>query len=138
MATGMKYISKIPKVVPAGKLLCHNHVRPAEPINTNGFRAWLADPSDSYERCDCGWAGLEHYKGKKTSKKRATKAERLAVCSGSLLNLRKYLDPNVSVCDMLKILEAVGATIPLEMFQLATKIDEGNKPVKKTTKRATK
>ena len=66
---GWRYVNKIPKKIPEGKILCHNHVQPAHPINMNGFRVWLVDSSDKWERCLCGWGdGIEHYKGKKESR----------------------------------------------------------------------
>jgi hypothetical protein len=46
------------EAIPPGKILVHNHVRPAERQGTRGFRFWLADapPAENYEPCDCGWA----------------------------------------------------------------------------------
>ncbi len=63
----MKYICDIPKTVPDdGTIVVHNHVKPAAPIGTNGFRVWLDDPSDKYERCLCDWGGgIEHYRVKR-------------------------------------------------------------------------
>jgi len=51
------YLTAIPKVVPEGKIVVHNHIRPAVRLGVRGFRAWLADKGDPvYERCDCDWA----------------------------------------------------------------------------------
>ncbi len=73
----MTYLSHVPKSVPAGKIVVHNHVRPPRGgpraglknavhggvstmrLGSRGFRAWLADPSpDTYavEVCPCDWA----------------------------------------------------------------------------------
>jgi hypothetical protein len=38
-----------------GRLLVHNHARPAERSGTRGFRAWEDDPLPQYVVCDCGW-----------------------------------------------------------------------------------
>lgn len=54
-----RYVSRIPRAVPAGMVLVHNHVRPDGPDhlpNVNGFRAWLATPEPQYVPCSCGWA----------------------------------------------------------------------------------
>ena len=60
-----RYVNAIPKSIPKGKILCHNNVQPAHPINRNGFRVWLDDSSDHYERPKCGWGdGIEHYRVK--------------------------------------------------------------------------
>jgi hypothetical protein len=58
-----EYISVIPKEVPEGRVLMHNHVRPTTRLGSWGFRAWLDDHvPDNFARCDCGWApGLVHY-----------------------------------------------------------------------------
>lgn len=61
--TGIIYLSRIPPTpIPAGRIVAHNHVRPADfhanyPLGLNGFRAWTddADP-ERYERCSCEWA----------------------------------------------------------------------------------
>src|ERR1051325_11481545 len=59
----VRYLTTIPSSVPRRRILVHNHVRPAPPrglpgtsLGLNGFRAWLAGPSDRYERCPCSWA----------------------------------------------------------------------------------
>ncbi|MBX9693020.1 MAG: hypothetical protein K2Z81_11595 [Cyanobacteria bacterium] len=60
----IKYVNRLPKTIPEGMVLCHNHVRPQMPINTNGFRVFLAPKSKRYQRCKCGWAdGIVHYTG---------------------------------------------------------------------------
>jgi hypothetical protein len=53
----MRYVARVPKVVPKGMVLVHNHVKPAPALGVNGFRAWLA-PTDPklWERCPCTWA----------------------------------------------------------------------------------
>ena len=38
-----------------GRVLVHNHVRPAQRSGTRRFRVWEIDPSSRYEVCDCGW-----------------------------------------------------------------------------------
>ena len=49
-----EYLTNLPEVVPAGKILVHNQGR----AGMRGFRAWLAPATerDRYEPCDCGWA----------------------------------------------------------------------------------
>ncbi len=63
-AKGMEYLNTIPKAVPAGRVLVHNHIRPTRQINLNGFRIWLAKPKTDYEPCPCGWAPelAKHYR----------------------------------------------------------------------------
>ena len=53
----MQYLSKLPKKIPTGKVLVHNHVRPTRRLGSRGFRAWLSSPDETrLEICDCGWA----------------------------------------------------------------------------------
>ena len=60
---------KLPRSVPEGRVLVHNHVRhePDTPTGVNGFRAWTV-PVDwqavPLVECDCGWAPLAgaHYR----------------------------------------------------------------------------
>jgi len=71
--TGLYYLprGKMPMKVPAGCVLVHNkvahtvHSRPG----ISGFRAWFHEqsdrkliPSNRLVSCDCGWAGLRHYR----------------------------------------------------------------------------
>jgi hypothetical protein len=60
----MEYVFNLPEAVPAGKVLVHNHVRPTSRLGFAGFRAWLDDPGENYEVCDCGWAPKlsDHYR----------------------------------------------------------------------------
>jgi hypothetical protein len=63
----MVYVPYIPKAVPRGKLLVHNHVEALSndhPPGLNGFRCWLQMPDElPVELCQCGWAPhLEHYR----------------------------------------------------------------------------
>ena len=60
--TAMSYVARIPRQLRPGKVLVHNHVRPAgfgprTPVGTEGFRAWFADPDpEALRACRCGWA----------------------------------------------------------------------------------
>jgi hypothetical protein len=60
----MEYVFNLPKAVPVGKVLVHNHVRPTLRLGFAGFRAWLDNPGENYEICNCGWAPKlsEHYR----------------------------------------------------------------------------
>jgi hypothetical protein len=54
----IKYISYVPTIVPAGRVLVHNlisHDKKTVP-GTNGFRAWFDTPHHDYVICSCGWA----------------------------------------------------------------------------------
>lgn len=65
-----KYVKGIPrKALPEGKVLVHNVVSPAMPLNTNGFRAWVQPLDNTLVLCDCKMAGanmrgLKHYRGR--------------------------------------------------------------------------
>jgi hypothetical protein len=69
VASELRYLSALPKSVPAGRIVVHNQVRPPGFPNIrlgfDGFRAWT-EPEDAPERvrCDCGWAPQlpEHYR----------------------------------------------------------------------------
>jgi hypothetical protein len=56
--TGVNYLTGIPKPldVPPGRIVVHNHDKPASRLGTRGFRAWTDEPSDRYGVCGCGWA----------------------------------------------------------------------------------
>jgi hypothetical protein len=55
---GTEYVvDEVPAVIPEGRVLVHNNATWVGPgINEQGFRAWLAFPSPSFEACSCGWA----------------------------------------------------------------------------------
>jgi prophage regulatory protein len=55
------------EAIPPGKILVHNHVRPAERQGERGFRFWWADDAARHEPCDCGWAPHlpAHYRGRR-------------------------------------------------------------------------
>jgi hypothetical protein len=61
---GRTYLSRMPMVVPAGRVLVHNNLRPTRRFGVRGFRAWLQNSTDGLERCDCGFAPLiaTHYR----------------------------------------------------------------------------
>jgi hypothetical protein len=67
--TGLHYCREltIPRAIPTGNVLVHNHVRHAAdtPCGINGFRAWMQNPDHGLERCKCGWSGLPHYRVKR-------------------------------------------------------------------------
>ena len=51
-----EYLNKLPKQIPANRILRHNRVRPIFPLGRNGFRAWLRDRKpDDEPICDCPW-----------------------------------------------------------------------------------
>ncbi len=50
------YLARLPKAVPDGRLLVHNHVRPSRRLGERGFRAWLTSDAGGSEPGDCGWA----------------------------------------------------------------------------------
>lgn len=60
----MRYVLTVPKTIPAGRVLVHNHIQHAvdTPCGWNGFRAWTQKRSRRLERCKCGWSGLPHYR----------------------------------------------------------------------------
>jgi hypothetical protein len=54
---GIRYLMFLPaEPVPAPDVVVHNHAPPSSPLNSNNFRAWLAEPSDLIEPCACDWA----------------------------------------------------------------------------------
>jgi len=60
----LDYLSAIPELIPLGKVVVHNRVRPTRKLGSRGFRAWIDVPCDKYEKCSCGWAPelKEHYR----------------------------------------------------------------------------
>lgn len=68
--TKMRYVRSgiVPKTVPAGRVLVHNHIFHAvdQPAGANGFRAWTQAPAVDLLKCSCGWSGLPHYRTKAT------------------------------------------------------------------------
>jgi hypothetical protein len=63
----VKYVKTIPRELPEGMVLVHNHVRPARRPGVRGFRAWTQKLDDGLEVCPCDWAGadlhgLVHYR----------------------------------------------------------------------------
>jgi hypothetical protein len=56
LITPSTYLTRLPKVLPADRVLVHNHVRPTRRLGSRGFRAWLSPPSERLTVCRCGWA----------------------------------------------------------------------------------
>jgi hypothetical protein len=64
----MQYLTKLPRAVPAGRVLVHNNVTPTRRLSSRGFRAWLSEPDTTrLEICQCGWAPElgEHHRVKR-------------------------------------------------------------------------
>jgi hypothetical protein len=59
----MCYLATKPRMVPAGRVLVHNHTKHSKvtKVNLNGFRAWYQKPNETLMPCKCGWARLPHY-----------------------------------------------------------------------------
>jgi hypothetical protein len=59
----MAYLSTKPRMIPAGRVLVHNHTKHSKvtKVNLNGFRAWYQKPNETLVLCKCGWARLSHY-----------------------------------------------------------------------------
>lgn len=58
--------STVPKAVPEGRILAHNHIMHTARTRhgVRGFRCWVWAPEDIPEHfapCPCGWSGLPHY-----------------------------------------------------------------------------
>jgi hypothetical protein len=52
-----EYPTKLPKSVPQGKVLVHNHVhRPTRTQGVRGSRYWLQPPADNLIVCTCAFA----------------------------------------------------------------------------------
>ena len=65
----LDYVTGIPKALPPGKVLVHNHVIPQLVLGRNGFRAWTQPLDDTLELCECNWGGVDlhglaHYRVK--------------------------------------------------------------------------
>ena len=63
--TEMEYLRSLPKVVPAGKVLVHNSVRPSRRQGNRGARFWLSpEGTERLEHCPCDWAPElgQHYR----------------------------------------------------------------------------
>lgn len=59
------YLSRVPKAVPAGVAVVHNHIRPTQRLGSRGFRAWTQAPDpEQLEACPCEWAPWlgEHFR----------------------------------------------------------------------------
>ena len=66
----MRYVRvcTVPKTIPEGRFLHHNHVQhgPTTGCGANGFRAWTSpNVMDGFVKCPCTWSGLPHYAWKK-------------------------------------------------------------------------
>jgi hypothetical protein len=68
-ATTKEYFARIPKQVPWGRIIVHNHIQPQAPLRRNGFRAWSDLPEPKYVECYCGWAPHlgRHYRVSRTA-----------------------------------------------------------------------
>jgi hypothetical protein len=68
MSDDAKYISRLPRSVPAGRVLAHNPVQATtvdQLPGVRGFRAFTfpaAEVPDNFVPCNCGWSGLAHYR----------------------------------------------------------------------------
>jgi hypothetical protein len=61
-------------VVPVGKVVVHNHVKPSRIVGNRGFRAWLSAPKNrEITVCDCAWAPElgQHFQMKRVARERA-------------------------------------------------------------------
>ena len=53
-ACRLEDILRVPKSVPAGKILVHKHMGAG--LRSSCFRIWFTEPSSKYEVCPCEWA----------------------------------------------------------------------------------
>jgi hypothetical protein len=61
----MRYLERLPKTIPPGRILVHNFPPSPEQANClglNGFRAFTVPETvkEGFKKCSCGWSGLEH------------------------------------------------------------------------------
>jgi hypothetical protein len=55
--TTKEHLDKLPKTIPAGRVLVHNLVfPPTRRLGMRGFRAWLQAEPGGFAVCGCGWA----------------------------------------------------------------------------------
>ena len=66
----IRHCISIPRSIPKIKtrVIVHNHIRHTAdmPAGANGFRCWTQLKSNAITNCECGWAGLRHYRVKGT------------------------------------------------------------------------
>jgi hypothetical protein len=60
--TPHRYVTKIPRTLPAGQVLVHNHVEPQQVIGMNGFQVWTQALDKQVVPCRCAWSGKLHYR----------------------------------------------------------------------------
>ena len=70
----MAYLATRPRMIPAGRVLVHNHTKHSKvtKVNLNGFRAWYQKPNETLTPCKCGWARLPGQRNFCQAWKRAT------------------------------------------------------------------
>lgn len=71
--------SAVPRSIPAGRILAHNHVQHTidMPNGVNGFRCWSQrNVPPNFKRCRCGWSGLPHYRLRGETKRQDAQRDR--------------------------------------------------------------
>jgi hypothetical protein len=66
VTNGMRYGRGVPRTIPEGRVLAHNHVAHGDnwPCGPNGFRWWTWPKENKprwFVRCSCGWMDLPHF-----------------------------------------------------------------------------
>src|ERR1700694_574637 len=55
------YLYHLPRQpIPGGRFLVHNHIKPASPLGSNGFRAWTQNTSSRLVECHCDFGGCKN------------------------------------------------------------------------------
>jgi len=57
----MRYLAHLPRQpIPKGRFLVHNHINPANPLGSNGFRAWTQNDDSELVECKCDFGGCKN------------------------------------------------------------------------------
>jgi hypothetical protein len=56
------YCEQLPRELPAGRYLVHNHIKPVSRLGRNGFRAWTQKWNDNLVECRCDFGGCKNDK----------------------------------------------------------------------------
>ena len=126
----VRYLTDVPrKPLPEGRVVVHNHVIPAMPLGTNGFRAWTQTLTPQLEVCDCSWAPSlsQHYRVKVETDRPADMERRYAEAyTQGLAETFSGIRAQVALGQRLGVPQALGLSTPewMACMGLERKLEE--------------